>query len=70
MIISKYSSYEPIENTKLLFIVDSLTLKNRNTVLYKDYKRKEESLLECFAKVFSLWISLYKVFVFLFSKLY
>ena len=70
MIISKYSSYKPIKNTKLLFIFDSLTLKNRNTVLYKDYKRKEESLLECFAKDFSLWISLYKVFVFLFSKLY
>ena len=70
VIISQYSSYTPIKNTKLLFIFDSLSLKDKNTVLYKDYKRKEKSILDCYANIFSLWISLYNVFVFLFSKLY
>ena len=70
MIISKNSGYRLINNAKLLLIFDSLNLEGKNTVLYNDYKRKEKSILDCYANIFSLWISLYNGFVFVFLKLY
>ena len=41
-----------------------------NLVLYKDFKRKSKSILDCYANIFSIWISLYNLFTFLFLKLY
>ena len=71
MIISKYSSYKPMEkDTKLLLIFDSININAINHVLYNDYKRKEKSLLDVYANIFSLWITIYNLFTFLFSKLY
>ena len=70
MIISKNAGYRLINNAKLLLIFDSLNLEGKNTVLYNDYKRKEKSILDCYANIFSLWISLYNGFVFVFLKLY
>ena len=70
MIIDKNTGVSQRENTKLLLIFDSIDLNRTNIVLYKDYKRKPKSILDCFANIFSLWISLYNGFTFIFLKLY
>ena len=70
MIIDKNTGFSQRENTKLLLIFDSIDLNRTNNVLYKDYKRKPKSILDCFANIFSLWISLYNGFTFIFLKLY
>ena len=70
MIIDKNAIYGARKNTKLLFMIETLDLNDFNTVLYKDYKRKAKSILDCYANIFSLWISLYNGFTFIFLKLY
>ena len=70
MIIDKNTIYGARKNTKLLFMIETLDLNDFNTVLYKDYKRKAKSILDCYANIFSLWISLYNGFTFIFLKLY
>jgi hypothetical protein len=44
--------------------------KGTNIFIYEDYKRKEKSILDIYANIFSLWITLYRLFIFLFSYLY
>ena len=51
-------------------MIETLDLNDFNTVLYNDYKRKAKSILDCYANIFSLWISLYNGFTFIFLKLY
>ena len=70
MIINKETFYRRMYNTRLMLILDSLGIKNRNAILYKDFKRKGKSILVCFANIFSLWISLYHFFISLFALLY
>ena len=70
MIIDKNTIYSPRKNTKLLLMIETLDLNDFNTVLYNDYKRKAKSILDCYANIFSLWISLYNGFTFIFLKLY
>ena len=55
------------ENLNTIIIED---IRTSNLVLYKDYIRKSKSILDCYANIFSLWISLYNFFTFLFLKLY
>ena len=62
--------YPPRKNTKLLFIFKTRDFNDGNLILYKDYKRKSKSILDCYANIFSLWISLYNGFTFFFLKLY
>ena len=72
MIIDKNTHFVPRKNnTQLLFMFQSMKLEpTYNLVLYKDYKRKSKSILDCYANIFSLWISLYNGFTFIFLKLY
>ena len=57
-------------NTRLMLIFDSLSVNDRNYILYNDFKRKQKFILDYFANIFSLWISIYNVFTFLLSLLY
>ena len=71
IIIDKNTFFKPRKNTKLLLVVESVKLgPTYNLVLYKDFKRKSKSILDCYANIFSIWISLYNLFTFLFLKLY
>ena len=45
-------------------------LRYSNTFLYEDYKRKENSFWNSIPNIFSLWLSLYNGFKFVFAKLY
>ena len=53
-----------------MFMIDTIDTLNGNVFLYQDYKRKKRSILDIAADIFSLWISFYNGFTFLFSKLY
>ena len=45
-------------------------LRYSNSFLYEDYKRKENSFWNSIPNIFSLWLSLYNGFKFVFAKLY
>ena len=60
-----------IKSTRLMMIFDVVHIgKGTNIFIYEDYKRKEKSILDIYANIFSLWITLYRLFIFLFSYLY
>ena len=67
MIIDKYSYYTLLKNSTLLFLFDS---SNNNIFLYEDYIRKENTMLDILADVFSLLISFYNFISFIFFNLY
>lgn len=70
-IISNKKQYSPLQNnTRIMFMIDTIDTSNGNIFLYEDYKRKKRSILDIAADIFSLWISFYNGFTFLFSKLY
>ena len=69
-IIIGESAYNPVENTKLMLMLDTIGLTISYNFLYEDYLRKKNSILDSFANIFSLWISSYNLLSFLFSKLY
>ena len=67
IIKSKNTVYSEIKNYRYVFQFETI---NPNNYLYEDYKRRVTSFLDYCADIFSLWISLYNLLSFLFSKLY
>ena len=60
-----------IPGTRLMMTFDVFHFgRNTNIFFYEDYKRKEKSILDIYANIFSLWITIYRLFIFLFSYLY
>ena len=59
-----------MKNTRLMTKIYIYGTKRINAYNCENYVRKETSLLDVYAKVFSLWMSLYSGISFLFSKLY
>ena len=57
-------------DTRYLMRFEISNVNMSNIILYEDYKRKKNSILDVLADVFSLWISLYNGFSFLITKLY
>ena len=69
-IYSSDSGYSLVKNTRLMTNIYIYGTKRINAYNCENYVRKETSLLDVYAKVFSLWMSLYSGISFLFSKLY
>ena len=57
-------------NTSFLMEFEVRSAGHSNAILYEEYKRKKISFFDYLPDIFSLWISIYNAFTFLFSKLY
>ena len=51
-------------------MLDTIGLTISYNFFYEDFKRKRKSILDNLANIFSIWISLYNLFSFLFSTIY
>ena len=69
-IYSTNSEFISVKNTRFMMRLYIFGTKRINGVKYEDYVRRETSLLDVYAKAFSLWMSFYSGLSFLFSKLY
>jgi hypothetical protein len=57
-------------NYRMVFNFEVIGSYYTDRFIYDDYKRKRKSILDSLANIFSLWISLYNAFTFLFAVLY
>ena len=57
-------------NYRMVFKFEVIGSYYTDRFIYDDYKRKRKSILDSLANIFSLWISLYNAFTFLFAVLY
>ena len=59
-----------LEINRMVFNFEVIGSYYTDRFIYGDYKRKRKSILDSLANIFSLWISLYNAFTFLFAVLY
>ena len=59
-----------IKGYRLMMDFTVSNANNTNAFLYEDYKRKEIGYFDNFPDIFALWITVYNIFTFLFTKIY
>ena len=67
-ILNDETTYVP--STRVMLMLDTIGLTISYNFFYEDFKRKRKSILDNLANIFSIWISLYNLFSFLFSTIY
>lgn len=71
-IISNSTEFNPFENTftRLMFMFETMDIRSSNVYSYENHKRKKKSLLDTFANVLALLISIYNGLSFFVFKVY
>lgn len=70
IILSKNTIYPKIKDKRFVFDFKVYGIKHINNFIYEDYKRKEKSIFDYFAYIFSYWFSLYNGLSFFITTLY